>query len=109
MVVRLLFSAREESELRSKIASWPVPLPREAEISRLFVKKIKGKKLVNSRTPVQPRGGPVCEQAGRGGLSVFRVCTAPDSPAVDQLHTYGLQKMSFFSFPVLAENLLCYG
>lgn len=79
MVVRLLFSAREESELRSKIASWPVPLPREAEVYRLFVKKIKGKKLVNFRTPVQPEQPhrcPVCEQVGCGGLSVS-VCAPP--------------------------------
>lgn len=32
-------SAHEETKLHSKIASLSVPLPREAEISRLFVKK----------------------------------------------------------------------
>ena len=36
-------SAHEETELHSKIASLLVPLPREAEISRLFVKKKKKK------------------------------------------------------------------
>ena len=87
-------SAHEETELHSKIASLLVPLPREAEISRLFVekkKKIKGKKLVNSCSPVQPEqpcGCPLYDQAGRGHMCC--VCAAQGSAAAGQLHMYSL-------------------